>query len=85
MKHEAGGVLGEVKRKQIDATKAVELLKALRKLRDARKQEAEVKGKLLLDVEQLPKHSISLLITSICLHRRDIAHELYCILCKLSL
>lgn len=44
MKHEAGGVLGEVKRKQTDATKAVELLKALRKLREARKQEAEVKG-----------------------------------------
>lgn len=44
MKHEAGGVLGEVKRKQTDATKAVELLKVLRKLREARKQEAEVKG-----------------------------------------
>lgn len=44
MKHEAGGVLGEVKRKQTDAIKAVELLKALRKLREARKQEAEVKG-----------------------------------------
>lgn len=44
MKHEAGGVLGEVKRKQTEATKAVELLKALRKLREARKQEAEVKG-----------------------------------------
>ena len=44
MKHEAGGVLGEVKRKQTDATKAVELLKVLTKLREARKQEAEVKG-----------------------------------------
>ena len=44
MKNEAGGVLGEVKRKQTDAIKGVELLKALRKLRDARKQEAEVKG-----------------------------------------
>ena len=44
MKHEAGGVLGEVKRKQTEATKALDLLKALRKLRDARKQEAEVKG-----------------------------------------
>ena len=44
MKHEAGGVLGEVKRKQTEAMKAVDLLKALRKLRDARKQEAEVKG-----------------------------------------
>ena len=48
MKHEAGGVLGEVKRKQTDATKAVELLKALTKLREARKQEAEVKGNLYL-------------------------------------
>ena len=48
MKHEAGGVLGEVKRKQTDATKAVELLKALTKLREARKQEAEVKGSLYL-------------------------------------
>ena len=44
MKHEAGGVLGEVKRKQTEATKALDLLKALRKLREARKQEAEVKG-----------------------------------------
>lgn len=44
MKHEAGGVLGEVKRKQTEATKAVDLLRALRKLREARKQEAEVKG-----------------------------------------
>lgn len=44
MKHEAGGVLGEVKRKQTEVSKAVELLKALRKLREARKQEAEVKG-----------------------------------------
>ena len=44
MKNEAGGVLGEVKRKQTDAIKAVELLKSLRKLREARKQEAEVKG-----------------------------------------
>ena len=48
MKHEAGGVLGEVKRKQTDATRAVELLKALTKLREARKQEAEVKGNLYL-------------------------------------
>ena len=44
MKNEAGGVLGEVKRKQTEATKAFDLLKALRKLREARKQEAEVKG-----------------------------------------
>ena len=44
MKHEAGGVLGEVKQKQTEATKAVDLLRALRKLREARKQEAEVKG-----------------------------------------
>ena len=89
MKHEAGGVLGEVKRKQTDATKAVELLKALRKLREARKQEAEVKGKLLLDVEQFPKHLVSLLITSICFHQREIQCSawplLYCMLCKLSL
>jgi len=52
MKHEAGGVLGEVKRKQTDATKAVELLKALRKLREARKQEAEVKGVYLKPSEE---------------------------------
>ncbi|KAJ7384623.1 programmed cell death [Desmophyllum pertusum] len=52
LKHEAGGVLGEVKRKQTDATKAVELLKALRKLREARKQEAEVKGVYLKPTEE---------------------------------
>ncbi|XP_068693444.1 programmed cell death protein 7-like [Montipora foliosa] len=52
MKHEAGGVLGEVKRKQTDATKAVELLKALRKLREARKQEAEVKGVYIRPTEE---------------------------------
>ena len=51
MKHEAGGVLGEVKRKQTDAIKAVELLKALRKLREARKQEAEVKGNRIIEAE----------------------------------
>ena len=38
-------MLGEVKRKQTDATRAVELLRALRKLRGTRKLEAEVKGK----------------------------------------
>lgn len=52
MKHEAGGVLGEVKRKQTDATKAVELLKALTKLREARKQEAEVKGVYIKPTEE---------------------------------
>lgn len=52
MKHEAGGVLGEVKRKQTEATKAVDLLRALRKLREARKQEAEVKGVYLKPTEE---------------------------------
>lgn len=62
MKHEAGGVLGEVKRKQTDATKAVELLKALRKLRDARKQEAEVKGNKRLSPSKI-----------LCFHPYEIA------------
>lgn len=52
MKHEAGGVLGEVKRKQTEATKALDLLKALRKLREARKQEAEVKGVYVKPTEE---------------------------------
>ena len=66
MKHEAGGVLGEVKRKQTDATKAVELLKALRKLREARKQEAEVKGNNRLTPSK-----------NFCFHLREIAGNLY--------
>ena len=44
LKSEAGGVLGEVRRKLSETTKALELLKSLGRLRDIRKQEAERKG-----------------------------------------
>ena len=44
MKSEAGGAMGEVRRKLVEANKALESLKALRKLRGIRQQEAEVKG-----------------------------------------
>ncbi|XP_048583833.1 programmed cell death protein 7 isoform X3 [Nematostella vectensis] len=44
VKREAGGVLGDVRKKKSDASKALELIKALRKLRQFRKQEAELKG-----------------------------------------
>ena len=44
MKSEAGGVLGEVRRKLTETIKGLEVLKSLKKLRDIRKQEAERKG-----------------------------------------
>ena len=46
LKHEAGGVLGEVKRKLQDCHKLQELIKSLVKLREVRKSEGEKKGLL---------------------------------------
>jgi hypothetical protein len=45
MKKEAGGVLGDIRKKQNDSGKSLNLLHALTKLRNFRKQEAELKGK----------------------------------------
>ena len=44
MKSEAGGALGEVRRKLAEAHKALESIKALKKLREIRLQEAKVQG-----------------------------------------
>ncbi|XP_031564492.1 programmed cell death protein 7-like [Actinia tenebrosa] len=44
MKQEAGGLLGEIRRKQTDSSKSLNLLLALTKLRNFRKQEGELKG-----------------------------------------
>jgi hypothetical protein len=44
LKHEAGGVLGEVRRKLQDCHKLQELTKSLAKLRELRKSEGEKKG-----------------------------------------
>lgn len=44
MKHEADGVLGEVRRKLQDCDKLLELIKSLVKLRELRKFEGEKKG-----------------------------------------
>lgn len=46
VKKEAGGVLGDVRRKQGDSSRSLSLLQALKKLRSFRRQEAEVKGVL---------------------------------------
>lgn len=44
LKHEVGGVLGEVRRKLQDCRKLQELMKSLVKLRELRKSEGEKKG-----------------------------------------
>ena len=47
LKHEAGGVLGEVRRKLQDCRKLQELMKSLARLRELRKSEGEKKGTII--------------------------------------